>query len=128
MICTTTVSLSGDMYCARLQTTAMKTPPPRKRVAQSPSRGPKGLGKYHPGGTHLTATRRLSDQHHDRRLQARGSCWCPCALTQFVESAGDERVCRVCVAHEFYAFNAFSALSKSVSYGNTESLEIPPPA
>jgi len=36
----------------------------------------------------------------------------------------------VCVAPEFYAFYAFSALIMSVSYGNTEGLkvQVPPPA
>ena len=41
-----------------------------------------------------------------------------------------ERVCRVCVAPEFYAFYAFGALVEFVSYGNTEGLkvQVPPPA
>jgi hypothetical protein len=39
-------------------------------------------------------------------------------------------VCRVCVAPAFFAFYAFCALLKSVSYGNTEGLkvQVPPPA
>ena len=39
-------------------------------------------------------------------------------------------MCRVCVAYDFYAFYAFSALLKSVSYGNTDGLkvQVPPPA